>query len=96
MCLNDILNKILNKCFLELSHCGRAEVCETGHKIQFIAKALPKMLESLLMAWILQVDQRQKKQTRYLEHSIEPWKLENVLKWEQSGSVAPHIHCIFF
>jgi len=44
-----------------------------------MAKVLPKMLESLLIAWILQVDQRQKKQTRYLKNSTEPWKLENVL-----------------
>lgn len=61
---------------------------ETGHKIQFMAKVLPKMPESLLMAWI----QSQKIQTRYLENSNEPWKLENVLMREQSGSVAPHIH----
>lgn len=56
-----------------------------------MAKVLPKMPESLLMAWI----QSQKIQTRYLENSNEPWKLENVLMREQSGSLASQIHWIF-
>lgn len=44
----------------EQLRCGSAEVCEPGHKFQFMAKILPKMLESLLIAWNLQVNQREK------------------------------------
>lgn len=60
---------------------------ETGHKIQCMAKVLPKMLES-----VNGLIHRQKRQTRYFENSTEPWKLEKVLLREQSASVAPHVH----